>query len=136
MDDQERRARNIAAVRGAFAGVSAADADAQLTYYADDAVIEMPFTTPPSRHEGKDTLRAVLSAAFDTFKMQLTIDDLIECADPDQLVVEYHSDGMVTTTGKPYRNRYIARFRFRDGRIVFQREYFDSTAAGEALTPD
>ncbi len=133
--DQEQRARNEAAVRGAFAAVGAADADAQMTHYADDAVMEMPFTDPPAHVEGKETIRERLAGAFTVFKMQLTIDEVIPCADPDQLVVEFHSSGTVTTTGKSYANTYIARFRFRDGLICFQREYFNPNAAASALEP-
>ena len=136
MTDQERRARNLAAVQGAFAAVGAADADAQVTHYTDDAVLEMPFLDPPARTEGKAAIHERLAGAFTVFRFALTIEHVVECLDPDELVVEFTSKGTVTTTGKPYANRYIARFRFRDGLICFQREYFNPNAAATALQPD
>lgn len=135
MGDDDIRARNLAAVRGAFAAVSAADADLQMTHYTDDAVMEMPFSDPPAHVEGKQTICERLTGAFTIFKMTLTIDRVIDCVDPDELVVEFHSIGTVTTTGKSYGNTYIARFRFRDGLICFQREYFNPNAATSALQP-
>jgi ketosteroid isomerase-like protein len=136
MSDDDIRARNLAAVRGAFAAVSVADADQQMTHYTDDAVMEMPFTDPPAHVEGKETIRERLTGAFTVFKMVLTIDRVIECRNPEELVVEFHSAGTITTTGKSYSNTYIARFQFRDGLICFQREYFNPNAAASALTPD
>jgi len=135
MDDQHIRARNLAAVRGAFTAVGMADADAQVTHYTDDAVLEMPFVNPPAHVEGRYAIRDRLAGAFTVFKMQLTIDRVIDCLDPDELILEFHSEGLVATTGKAYTNTYIARFQFRDGLICFQREYFNPNAAASALTP-
>jgi len=133
--EADQRARNEAAVRGAFAAVGAADADAQMLHYTDDAVMEMTFSDPPAHIEGTEAIRGRLAGAFTVFKMRLTIDEVIPCADPDQLVVEFHSEGRIATTGKAYANTYIGRFRFRDGLICFQREYFNPNAATSALEP-
>lgn len=136
MSEQEQRARNLAAVRGAFAAVGRADADAQVAHYTDDAVLEMPFLDPPAVTQGKAEIRERLAGAFTVFRFELTIERVVDCLDPDELVVEFTSSGTVTTTGKPYANRYIARFGFRDGLICFQREYFNPNAAASALQPD
>lgn len=135
MTDQEIRARNLAAVKGAFAAIGNGDADGQVAHYTDDAVMEMPFIDPPAITEGKDAIRERLRGAFTVFRFTLTIERVTECLDPDELVVEFTSQGTVTTTGKPYANRYIARFQFRDGLIRFQREYFNPNAAAIALQP-
>jgi len=136
MTDDEIRARNLAAVHGAFAAVGNGDADGQIAHYTDDAVMEMPFLDPPAITTGKEAIRERLAGAFTVFRFTLAIDRVIPCVDPDELVVEFTSQGMVTTTGKPYANRYIARFQFRDGLICFQREYFNPNAASGALQPD
>ena len=57
LTDAERRSRNLAAVRAAFAGVSAADAERQLAQYTDDAVLELPYHDPPVVLDGKATIR-------------------------------------------------------------------------------
>jgi ketosteroid isomerase-like protein len=136
MSDERIRERNLAAVAGAFAAVGRGDADGQVEYYTDDAVMEMPFVDPPAVTSGKEAIRERLAGAFTVFRFELAIDRVTECLDPDELVVEFTSQGIVTTTGKAYANRYIARFEFRDGKICFQREYFDPNAATSALTPD
>ena len=136
MTDQDIRARNLAAVEGAFAAVGKADADGQVAHYTDDAVMEMPFIDPPAVTTGKEAIRERLAGAFTVFRFVLTIERVTQCLEPDELVVEFTSKGTVTTTGKAYANRYIARFEFRDGKICFQREYFNPNAAVSALQPD
>ena len=133
--DTARRARNLAAVEAAFRGVGNADAAEQMQQYTDDIVIELPYTQPPKRVEGKTAALAYLTNAFVVFHMQLTITEVHECLDPDELVVEFVSQGTVATTGNSYANQYINVFRFREGAIRFQREFFNPNAATLALVP-
>lgn len=134
--DPEKRARNRAAVDRAFAAVGEGDVAGQLDSFTDDAVLELPYADPPVRLEGKEAIEAHVGPALETFKFRLDITAVYECADPDSLVLEYTSEGYVTTTGKMYRNSYIGIVRFRDGRIFFQREYYNPLVAVLALTPD
>lgn len=127
------RPTHLAVVRAAFAGVDAADAARQLDNYTDDMVLELPFSDPPRRVVGKPDALAMLTSAFTVYKMALTITEVHECADPDELVVEFVSDGHLTTTGKKYANTYIAVFRFRDGKICHQREFFNPLITARAL---
>ena len=90
----------------------------------------------PGRLEGKDAIRAHVGPALEIFRFQLHITDVYDCADPDTLVLEYRSEGHVTTTGKEYRNNYICVVRFRDGLICHQREYYNPLPAARALRPD
>lgn len=136
LTDAERRQRNLDTVRAAFAGVTAADAERQLANYTDDAVLELPYHDPPVVLDGKATILRRLSRSFETFKMAITITEVHECVDPDELIIEFLSDGHMATTGKPYANRYIGVFRFRDGKIAAQREFFNPKISDEALTPD
>jgi ketosteroid isomerase-like protein len=135
-DEAERRHRNLLAVQAAFEGVSAADAERQLANYTDDMVLELPYDTPPTRLEGKATVLARLSRAFRTYKMRIAITEVHECVDPDELIIEFTSEGHMATTGKPYANRYIGVFRFRDGKICAQREFFNPKISDEALRRD
>ena len=134
--DNARRSANIAAVEAAFRGVSNADAVEQMAQYTDDVVMELPYTAPPKRVEGKADALIYLATAFRVFHLRLTITEVHACLDPDELVVEFVSDGVVATTGKSYANQYINVFRFRDGKICFQREFFNPNAAAAALIPD
>ena len=130
----DKRARNLATAKAAFEGVSNADAEAQLANYTDDMVLELAFTDPPVRLDGKQAALQFLAEAFAVYKMRLTITRVHECLDPDELIVEFTSEGHLATTGKPYANVYIVVLRFRDGQICFQREFFNSLMADRALS--
>ncbi|MDZ7791671.1 MAG: nuclear transport factor 2 family protein [Xanthomonadales bacterium] len=131
-----RREANLVALRVAFEGVSNADADAQLAQYTDDMVLELPFADPPVTVQGKADAFAMLTRAFEVCRMALRITDVHWCLDPDELVVEFESEGYMATTGRAYANAYIAVVRFRDGRICHQREFFVPRVAEWALAQD
>jgi ketosteroid isomerase-like protein len=134
--EAEQRARNIQTLEAAFAACTAGDVDTQLAHYTDDAVIEVVLSEPPGVYSGKATLRPLLEMAATKFPLQVHIDEVVACTDPDELVVEYHADGVVVATGKSYRKQYLGRFRFRDGAIARQREFFSPNAMRAALEPD
>jgi len=58
-----------------------------------------------------------------------------ECAEPDLLVLEYVSNGEVLTTGRPYANKYIGVYRFRDGRIWQVKEFHNPLITERARSP-
>lgn len=130
MDDHRRR--NLDAVEGAFAGIAAGDAALQLSNYTDDFVLEFPFSDPKRVIRGKAEGLPYLAGAFERFRFSLTIENVILCADPDELVVEFTGTGSYLPTGAPYENTYIVVFAFRDGLICRQREYFNPLAAMKA----
>ena len=103
--------------------------------YTSDWVLELPFADPPVRLEGGQEIGAYLASRLDTFVFTLSLTAVHECLDPDLLVVEYESDGHVSHTGKPYRNTYIALWRFRDGRVSGVKEFPNPMVAAEALVP-
>ena len=129
MVDNQRQ-RNLDVVRRAFAGIAAGDASQMLDgNYTDDVVIEFPYASPPTRIETLEAARAYLEKAFEVFRFRLEITDVYEGLDPDLLVLEFTSEGRMLSTGAPYGNRYIAVYRFRDGRISHQREFYNPVAA-------
>ncbi len=103
--------------------------------YTPDWVLELPFADPPVRLEGGQEIGAYLASRLDTFVFTLSLTAVHECLDPDLLVVEYESDGHVSHTGKPYRNTYIALWRFRDGRVSGVKEFPNPMVVAEALVP-
>jgi ketosteroid isomerase-like protein len=135
-DNGDHRQRNLAVVERAFAALGTGDVEQQFDAFTDDAVMELPYADPPVRLEGKDAIRAHVGPALNTFKFRLEITTVYECSDRDTLVLEYISDGHVTTTRKPYRNSYVGIVRFRDGLICFHREYYNPVPAARALAPD
>lgn len=128
-DLDDHRRRNLTAVESAFAAIGRGDAEAQLSNYVDDLVLEFPFTDPPKVVRGRSEALPYLTGAFGVFRFALTITDVIACADPDRLVIEAESTGTYLPTDAPYVNRYVIVLTFRDGLIATQREYFDPTQA-------
>ena len=128
------REQHLAVVRRAFDGIAAGSAEQMLVgNYTDDTVIELPYADPPSAIEGLDTAVKYLTAAFGMFRFSLTITEVHECTDPDKLVLEYTSDGVVLTSGKRYANRYIGVYWFRDGKIARVREFYNPAISAAAL---
>lgn len=136
MSDEETRARNRATIEASMKAVSEGDVDRQLAMCTDDFVLDLPYADPPKTVAGKETVRTYLRSALGIFQLDLTINQVYDCADPDQLILEYTSVGSVTTTGKPYANRYIAVALFRDGLVCSQREYYNPLPAARALSED
>lgn len=125
-----QRQRNLDTVHRAFAGIAVGSAEQMLVgNYTDDMVLELPYASPPSVIEGLDTALEYLAAAFGVFRFNLTITEAHECLDPDLLVLEYTSAGHVLSSGKPYANRYIGVYWFRDGRIAKVREFYNPVAS-------
>lgn len=135
LTDDERRERNLAAVKARFARMGTADA-ATADNYTDDAVLEMPYADPPVVLRGRDEILARVGPALDTFHFTLEITAVHHTVDPDTLILEYVSDGHVVPTGKAYRNTYIGIFRFRDGQVCGVKEFYNPLVAARALQPD
>jgi len=120
-------------IERSFAAVGRGDVEGQLEGCTDDVVLELPYADPPVRLEGKDAIRAHVGPALKIFSFQLQITQVYPGADPDVLVLEYTSEGAVTSTGRHYANSYIAVIRFRDGLVCAQREYYNPLIAARAL---
>ena len=56
--------------------------------------------------------------------------------DPEKLIIEYRSNGEIVATGKPYLNRYVGIFGFRDGEICEWHEFHNPEVPAEAFKPD
>lgn len=108
-----------------------------LAHYADDAVQEFPYGTPPGvRVEGREAIRARMTAALAVFRMELRITDAHPLADPDVMVVEFESRGHLEPSKVPYENTYVSIFGFRDDRVAWVREYYDPIVSAKALARD
>jgi ketosteroid isomerase-like protein len=134
--NDEKRARNLDAVHRAFAGIGASDVDQMLANYTDDLVLELPYGDPPTVLEGRPAVHAYLTQAFKIVKFRLDITEVHDTIDDDKVVLEYVSDGRIETTGKPYANRYIGVYWFRDGRICRVREFYNPMPFLAGITPD
>jgi uncharacterized protein len=136
--ESERRSGNRATVEKAFALLSQQRHKEVAELITDDIDFELPYGPgqKPLAVRGSKPWMALNDATWPAFaRFSLAITDVYELADPDQLIVEYQSDGEVRATGKPYRNRYIGVFRFRNGRICAWREFHNPEITAIAMTP-
>jgi ketosteroid isomerase-like protein len=105
------------------------DVEFDLAYGPD--VLPMPTR---GRDAVVELLGAVIGAIFDPLRIEVT--DTYPGREPGLVIAEYRSDGVAVATGKPYRNRYIGVFRFRDGRLGFWKEFHNPDEVAEAMRDD
>ncbi|WP_327404911.1 nuclear transport factor 2 family protein [Streptomyces sp. NBC_01288] len=111
--------------------ISRLDADGQADLFAEDGVLEVPFSPNglPRRFEGRETIRAVISAALQnatrgTRRLLDHLDETVyETDDPEVVIAEFTSRTEDTVTGEHFQARYIQVLRIRDGQIVLFRDY-------------
>jgi ketosteroid isomerase-like protein len=127
-----------ATINELFARLSAHEWEAAGLLTADDVEFELAyapdFMDMPVRGRAAlvNLYASILGPMFDSFT--IAPDEIILGADPDIAVVTYASDATVKHNGKPYRNRYVGIFRFRDGEIVGWREYHNPEETTRALS--
>jgi uncharacterized protein len=131
---------NVERVREMMELAGRMDVDALIGYFADDAVMELPFAPGqmPKRYEGKDAVLAFQRFARDAFStLTMDVDAVHETADPHVVIAEHHSDGVVAENGRRYQNRYVTVFAFDDaGKVVNWREYYDAGVVVRAFRPE
>ena len=137
--DAARRDGNRKVVEQAFALLSQMRHRELGPLISDDIDFELPYGPgqKPLAIQGSARWLALNDATWPAFaRFSLAITAVHELLDPDALIVEYRSDGQVRATGKPYRNRYLGIFRFRDGRICAWREFHNPEITARAMQPD
>lgn len=131
MDDNARRAANLALFRSVLATISAGEFDRLAEFMTDDLVFDLPYGPDfiPNPIEGLGPWNQMQLMTFKLFtSFALELGEVHECLDPDELVAEYRSNAVVARNGNAYRNRYIGVVRFRDGKISHWREFHNSQA--------
>jgi ketosteroid isomerase-like protein len=113
-----------------FALIDQQRIDDLIERFATDAVMELPFApgTMPKAYRGRDEVYGFMSFVRDAFSsFSMMVDAVHETTDPSVVIVEHHSDGVVTDNGRTYDNRYITLIRFDDaGKIAHWREHYDA----------
>jgi ketosteroid isomerase-like protein len=95
--------------------------------YAEDAVVELPFSPRPTTMRGRAALAAHFAGAADR-PLRVTAKNVVvhETTDPEVVVVEYDYD--VDASGRTGTVGNVLILRVRDGRIVTSRDYHDHAA--------
>jgi uncharacterized protein len=108
------------------------DIDAYLACFADDAVLEWPFTPPgfPRRLEGREAIRSHVGPVWERAKQtnrQITGHEHLqihETAGRDVVIIEFDLVGK--SAAGPWRQPMMYLLKVRDGRIVLLKEYVDT----------
>jgi ketosteroid isomerase-like protein len=101
----------------------------QFDLYAEDIIMEFPYASSlgmPDRFETKPVVVEYvrqLKAALPGLKMRdmnyYSVD-----GDPETVFIEYNGDAP-TPGGSSYVQTYVNRMRFRDGKLIYMREFWD-----------
>ena len=116
-------------------GISDGELSDLADLYAEDAVVELPFTpSSPTRLEGREAVRAHFAAAAG-LPLRMKAGNVVvhDTGDPEVVIAEFDYDGQVTTTGHSFRVSNIQVLRVRDGKIVSSRDYHNHLAIAAAL---
>jgi uncharacterized protein len=105
----------------------------------DDLVLEFPYAHSvqmPERVAGKKAAVEYLSGVMKHFT-GLTFKDVVvsPMADPSTVIVEY-AGGCRLATGKDYKQVYITVQKFRDGKMILFREFWNPMEVVESFGKD
>jgi ketosteroid isomerase-like protein len=94
----------------------------------------LPIADFPERMIGRDNFIAASRAGMaDCDGYHHKIDRFYDMADPDMMLVEYHSGTVLRSSGRPYANKYLGILRFEGDLVVYWREYVNPLPIIEAF---
>jgi ketosteroid isomerase-like protein len=138
--DKARRAEVQALFTKLITAYGEKDFDAFARNVHCDAVFDWPYLplkAYPDRVEGRDRFIDISKAGMeDCDGYHHKIDAFHEMADPDALIVEYHSETVLRSSGRPYGNKYLGILRFNGDQVVYWREYVNPLPIIEAFGLD
>lgn len=138
--DVARRAQVQALFSALIAAFGEKDFETFARHVHADAVFDWPYLplkVYPDRVQGRDRFIDISRAGMeDCDGYHHKIDAFYDMADPDQLIVEYHSNTVLRSTGRPYGNKYLGILRFEGDQVVYWREYVNPLPIIEAFGLD
>jgi uncharacterized protein len=123
-------------VRGALGDL--VDGEHFFDIVTDDVVYEVLYDFPgwPRIIKGRAELMAKFRGYGNNIKLQSADKLITHNADEGRvLVIEYEVHGTILATGVKYNNRFCSIIRIENRKISHWRDYMDSLAAWNALTP-
>jgi ketosteroid isomerase-like protein len=138
-DDATIRDKNRTIVEKAFGLISSGRSAEVGSLISEDLYFELPYGPGAKALEvrGREAFLALNAKTWPAFsRFALSLNTVHPLLDPNKLIVEYTSDGEIIATEKPYRNRYVGIFGFRDGEICEWHEFHNPEVPAEAFRPD
>lgn len=135
VDNEEK----IDLVKAFMDSIARMDFDAAGTFFSEDVVADFPYSPTPKRMQavrGRAALVAHLKKVVPLLikKIEFFYDAFYPGADPELLIIEFHSTGELAGNRGPYANEYISVFRFKDGKIVYWKEFFDAWRVSQKIS--
>ena len=134
-DDRRARLREIfAELIGAY---GRKDFETFARHVDEQAVFDWPYLPLkefPERMIGREAFietSRIGMADCDGYHHQ--VDAWYDQLDPDTLIVEYHSQTVLQSSGKPYSNKYLGILRFEGDVVVYWKEYVNPLPIMEAF---
>jgi ketosteroid isomerase-like protein len=137
--DSEKRALNQTTVEKVFELISTGRAGETGPLLSEDLYFELPYGPGAQALEirGRKNFLELNAKTWPAFRgFELTIAEVHRMLDPDKLILEYRSNGEIVATGKPFRNRYVGIFGFKDGLICEWHEFHNPDVVTEAHKKD
>lgn len=101
--------------------------------YAEDAVVELPFSSPRLRIEGRGGVLARFRDLGERIELQVRQATVHDTLDPEVVVSEFDCHAYVPSTGRELDVTNVVIMRVRDGRIVCSRDFHDHAAFARAF---
>ena len=107
------------------------------TSLADDIVYEVLYNVAgwPRITQGRTDLMAQFRGYCDNIELQSVDKLVVHKSDSGRVVIEYEVHGTILATGVKYNNRFCSIIKIENRKIAHWRDYMDSHAAWNALTP-
>ncbi|WP_311269550.1 nuclear transport factor 2 family protein [Sphingobium sp. WCS2017Hpa-17] len=110
------------------------------TFIGEDTVFEWPYLPlkefPERMIGGSAFVAAAKVGMADSEPYNHKVDTFYDMADPDMLIVEYHSDTTHTKSGKRYSNKYLGILRYAGDQVVYWKEYVNPLTILEVYGSD
>ena len=115
-----------------FHALNAGDTRAIVDAYADEGCVETKGTTLISGVFNKEQIAASAGAIFEVFPKGLSFEITGMVAEGEKVAVEATSRGE-HISGQIYGNEYHFLFEFRDGKLLWLKEYMDTEQVTDVL---
>jgi len=118
--------------------VEGRDSPAFSELFAEDGVLEYPFTAPgfPTVYKGLTEIKALverMAEARDLFDIHEVTATVHETTDPEVVVAEIAHHGHSHVTNQPYQMLALGIIRIRNGKIVHYRDFMNPLSMAELL---
>ena len=140
-DDPAGRARTLAVLRAWEQAIETKDLALIESLMHENIVIELPFSESGRTDPGQYRVFKGIAACLEFWRVAFSLEgeirpfsdlDLTLNPDGSRLFLEMRGD-LTMQSGAEYRNRYVVRMDILDGKVVWNREYYNPIVSARAF---